>query len=104
MNADGSFSFLEGIAIATDQETAESMCKDEFYRVAPLPVNNPLPRQSIQYGVHTYPKSPMPDRYHSRIFPGVKSIAELNTEELMVEEMNAQLDRMNARVRSSPPT
>jgi len=68
MNADGSFTFLEGVGIATNLECADAMCKDECYRVAALPVNVGLPRESIQYEPHTYPRSRIPDRYKRRAF------------------------------------
>lgn len=85
MNADGSFEFLEGIGIATDEEIAEAMCKDEFYRVAWLPVNTGLPRESLQqHKGHRYPRSTMPDRYRRRTFPltvaPVAGLAELGRE------------------------
>lgn len=69
IHADGSFSWVEHIGIATDRKTAEEMCKGEFYVIHTLPVNSPLPQESLQYKGQVYPKAVKPNRYNRRTFP-----------------------------------
>lgn len=102
MNADGSFTFIEGIGIATDEIYAEAMCKDEFYRVKPLPVNTALPRESVQWGSDTWPKSDKPDRYHGIDVAVLKAVPAkaLNDDLSVVEDAIKQADRIRHKLQT----
>jgi hypothetical protein len=102
VDADGRFSWLEYITIATDEEAARARCDGEFYDFRKLPVNSSLPRESIQYKGHIYPHSTMPDRYRRRTFPTVTSHAETIAEKKALAVANDTVDRLIMKARSSP--
>lgn len=93
----GRYSWVEPICIATDAEIAKAACLDEFYGVVWLPVNSSLPRDSVQYQAHVYPKADNPLRHAVRNFPVAVPSAVLNREETIQQEAHEILDRILAR-------
>lgn len=91
------YSWVEPTCIATDTEIAKAACRDEFYFITWLPVNSSLPRESVQYRAHVYPKSDKPLRHAVRTFPVAVPSAVLNREETIQQEAHEILDRMLAR-------
>lgn len=94
---EGRYSWVEPTCIATDAETARQACHDPFYFVIWLPVNSSLPRESVQYRAHVYPKADNPLRHAVRSFPVAVPSAVLNREETIQQEAHEILDRILAR-------
>lgn len=69
LEPDGRIALIEEQGVYTDRQAAEAACQGEFWQVKPLPVDSPLPCETIQYKGHRYPQSVMPDRYRRRTFP-----------------------------------
>lgn len=89
--SDGSFSWVEHIGVATDEQSAREMCKGEFYVVHKLPVNGELPKESLQYKGHVYPKAMSPGRYRRRVF---RFTAVRRKEVAMLQEVNQRAEKL----------
>jgi hypothetical protein len=98
MNTDGSITFIEDIGIATDADIARAMCKDEFYKISWLPVNDGLPRESVEYRLHERPRSLVSGL--PRVFPVAKPCAEILAEQKGVEALIARVDGIREKLRT----
>ena len=78
MDAQGNITIFEEQGIYTEREFAESTCENEFWQVKPIPLDVGLPKESVQYKSHKYPKSVMPDRYRHRTFPAPVPLNQLH--------------------------
>jgi hypothetical protein len=99
-DADGRVSWREGIGIATDEATAKAMCKDEFYRWTPLPVNSALPRESMQYKEQVYPRSTKQDRYLKPAFP-LAAVRRTGIDGILgaIRTLDARVERLTEQAR-----
>lgn len=103
VDADGRFSWSEPVAIATDAQTAKSLCQGEFSRIYWLPVNSSLPEQSVEYKEEVYPNSARPRRFKG-LFPAAVPASELHAEQLLCNRMSDQIDRMITKARAPVST
>lgn len=67
-DASGEFCWHEIEGLFTDEEAAKLVCKGEFWKVTPLPLDAELPGESFQYGGRLYPQASQPRRYARQTF------------------------------------
>jgi hypothetical protein len=77
MRPDGSIVLIEQQGVYFDKERAARTCENEFWTVKTLPIDIPLPKESVQYKGHRSPQSVMPDRYRRRTFPAPVPVHQL---------------------------
>jgi hypothetical protein len=94
---DGSFSWVENIGVATDEQAARDMCEGEFYEVRPIPLNGALPKESIQYKEPSYPRAKSPGKYARRAFR-LEAVRRKDVE--MIREVEKRADRLLMTARS----
>lgn len=66
MDAEGRVELIEQQGAYLERQAAEDGCESEYDCVRPLPLHYEIPKESVRYGGHSYPRSVMPDRYRRR--------------------------------------
>lgn len=99
MEPDGTIVLIEQQGCFTDRASADACCRDEFYSVKVLPLDEEFPEQSVQSMGHRAPKSVMPNRYRRPYFrSAAKRRAETVAEQESISVAIAKVDSLRARV------